>query len=48
MQLASENRYWECKFDKYYKKFGKLQNIYEGYLSSLQAVSSHVLDPVDT
>ena len=40
VQLASENKYWERKFEKYYKKLAKLQNVYEGYLSSLQAVLS--------
>eukprot|EP00826_Nyctotherus_ovalis_P009410 TRINITY_DN12483_c0_g7_i1.p1 TRINITY_DN12483_c0_g7~~TRINITY_DN12483_c0_g7_i1.p1 ORF type:complete len:323 (+),score=93.49 TRINITY_DN12483_c0_g7_i1:497-1465(+) len=36
--VMNENKYWKAKFEKYYKKFAKLENLYERYLSSLQNV----------
>lgn len=36
--MMNENKYWKDKFEKYYKKFAKLESLYERYLSSLQNV----------
>jgi len=36
--MVNQNKYWKAKFEKYYKKFAKLENLYEGYLASLQNV----------
>ena len=38
LRTAKESEFWEQKFDKYYKKISKLQQRYDEYLSSLQAV----------
>lgn len=38
MKMADENKFWEQKFEKYYRKLAKLQQMYDGYMTALRTV----------
>lgn len=38
LRMAAENKFWEKKFDKYYRKLSKLQQLYDGYMTALRTV----------
>jgi len=38
IRMSDENKFWEQKFEKYYRKLAKLQQLYDRYMTGLRTV----------